>query len=129
MHVIVRTHEIPPIWHTHRGKDKKQVQLDLNMYFNKLMRTTTSTCLEINADTMHQHVVGPVVTKNTMHMLLDELDGGAISVYPDATEARFRFSKMSSLSAWTPSWMNKLGINSPPSTITRMLKSWSYHMI
>ena len=115
------------IWHTHQGEDRKQVQLALNMYFGKLMCTTTITYLEISADTMHQHVVGPVTPRTSMCMLSDELDGGAISVYPDETEVRVRFSKMSPLSAWTPSWMMKLGINSPPSTITRMSNIWSHH--
>jgi len=127
MHAIVRTHTIPPIWHTHQGKDKKQVQLELNMYVDKLMCTTTNTCMERNVDTMHQHVVGPVTPRMTMHMLLDELDRGAILVQLDATKARVRFSKMSPLSAWKPSWMTKLGISSPPSTIKRMSKSWSHH--
>lgn len=127
MHFIVRTHVIPPIWQTHRGEDKKQVPLELNMYLDKLMHTTTSTCLEINIDTMHQHVSGPVTPRMTMDMLSDELDEGAILVYPDAMEARVRFNKMSPLSAQTPSRMTKLGISSPPSTITRMSKIWSHH--
>ena len=116
MYVIVHTHAFPPFWHTHRGEDKEQVRLEMNMYSNKLMWMTTSTCLEINIEIMKQHVVGPVAPKTTMHMLLDELDGGAISVYPNATEARVRFSKMSPLSAQ----MNKFGICSPPSIITRI---------
>ena len=32
MHVIIRTHATQPIQHTHQGKDKKQVQLELSMY-------------------------------------------------------------------------------------------------
>ena len=120
MHVIVCTHVIPPVWHTHQGKDKKQVQLELNMYFDKLMLMATNTCLESSVDTMHQHVVSQVAPRMTMCMLSDKLDGGAISVYPDATEARVHFGKMSPLSAWTPTRTNKLGIKSPPSTMTRM---------
>ena len=89
MHVILHMHAIPPIWHTHQGKDKKQVQLELNMYSDKLMCMVTNTCLEISAYTMHQHFVSSVVT--TMSMLSDELDRGAILVYRDAMEARFRF--------------------------------------
>ena len=80
MHVIVCTHEILPIQHTHQGKDKKQVQLELSMYFDKLMRMTTSTHLKINMDTMHQCVVGSAAPKKTMHMLADELDEGAIAM-------------------------------------------------
>ena len=74
MHVIVHMHEIPPIWHTHRGEDKKQVRLELNMYFDKLMHMVTNTHLEINIDIMHQCVVSSTVPKKTMHMLEDELD-------------------------------------------------------
>ena len=77
MHVIVHTHVIPHIWHTHRGEDKKQVQLELNMYFNKLMRMTTNTHLKISIDIMHQCVVGLVAPKKTMHMLANELEEGA----------------------------------------------------
>ena len=127
MHVIVHMHAIPPIWHTHWGKDKKQVQLELNMYFDKLMHTTTNTCLERSLDTMHRHVVSPVAPRKTMCMLSDELYRGVISVHPDATEARFRFCKMSPLSVRTPSRTTKLGIISPPWTITWISKSWSHH--
>jgi len=63
------------------------------MYFDELMRITTNTQLEISADTMHQYVVGPATLKTMMHMLSDELDKGAKSVYPDATKARVRFQK------------------------------------
>jgi len=39
----------------------------------------------------------------------------------------FAFSRMLPLSTQTPSQTTKLGISSPPSTITRMSKSWSHH--
>ena len=48
MHVIVCMHATQPIQHTHQGKDKKQVQLELNMYFDKLMHMTTNTPLKIS---------------------------------------------------------------------------------
>lgn len=98
------------------------------MYFGKLMCMTTNTGLEISADTMHQHVANPVEPRMTMCMLLDDLNGGAILVYVVATKARVRFSKMSPLSERTQSRMTKLGIKLPPSTITRMSKSWSHHI-
>lgn len=63
------------------------------MYFNKLMCMVTSTYLEISTNTMYQYVTGPIALKMMMHMLLDELDKGAISVYLDATEARVRFQQ------------------------------------
>ena len=62
-----------------------------------------------------------------MRMLLDKLDRGAISVYLNATEAEFAFSRMSPLSTWIPSQITKLGIGSPPSIIARMSKSSPYH--
>jgi len=58
------------------------------MYFYKLMCMVTSTHLEISTNIMHQYVVRPVALKMMMCMLSDELDGGAISMYLDATETR-----------------------------------------
>ena len=40
---------------------------------------------------IRQIVASPVALKMMMHMLSDELDIGAILVYPDAMEARVRF--------------------------------------
>jgi len=74
MHVIVCTHAIQLLQHTHQGKDKKQVHLEMNMYFDKLMRMTTNTHLKINIDTMHQCVFGSAAPKKSMRMLADELD-------------------------------------------------------
>jgi len=42
---------------------------------------------------MHQYVAGLVALKMMMCMLSDELERGAISVYPDATEARVYFQQ------------------------------------
>ena len=93
----------------------------------QLMRMTTSTHWKISTNTMHQCVAGSAAPKNTMRMLANELDGGAISIHPDTTEARVRLSKMSPWRAYTSSWTTKLGISFPLSTIMRMLKSWSHH--
>ena len=76
MDVIVHMHASPPIWHTHQGEDKKQVQLELNMYFGKLMCMTTSTHLKISKDTMHQCVSSSASPKKTMFMIADDLDEG-----------------------------------------------------
>ena len=73
----MHTHALQPIQHTHQGKDKKQVQLEQNMYFGKLMCTTINTQLNINTEIMHQCVVGLAASKKTMRMLADELDEGA----------------------------------------------------
>lgn len=91
MHVIVCMHAIPPIWHTHLGEDKKQVRLELNMYFDKLMWMVTNTHLEITTEIMHQYVAGLDTLKTLMCMLSKELDRGAISVFSDTKEARVRF--------------------------------------
>ena len=74
MHVIVRMHAFQPIQHTHQGEDKKQVQLELNMYFGKLMHMTTNTHLKISMDTMLKCVFGAAAPKKTMRILADELD-------------------------------------------------------
>ena len=76
MHVVECMHEIQPIQHTHQGKDKKQVQLGLNMHFGKLRRMNTNTHLKISTDNMHQCVASSIVPKKTMCMLVDELDEG-----------------------------------------------------
>ena len=72
MHVIVHTHATQPIQHTHQGEDKKQVQMELNMYFGKLMCMTTNTPLNINTNTMNKCVSSSGVPKKTMQMLVDE---------------------------------------------------------
>jgi len=56
---------------------------------------TTNTHWKINTDSMHQCVSGSFTPKKTIHMLADELDGGAIPMHPDAMEARLHFSNMS----------------------------------
>lgn len=76
MHVIVCTHAIQPIQHTHQGEDKKQVQLETNMYFCKLMHMNTCTHLKISMDSIHQCVASSAAPKKTMRMLADELDEG-----------------------------------------------------
>ena len=63
------------------------------MYFGKLMCMTTNTHLKIITNPMHQCVAAPAALKTMMSILLDELDRGAKSVYPDAMEARVRFQQ------------------------------------
>lgn len=57
------------------------------------MHIATSIDLSISADTMHQCVAVLAALKTMMCMLLDELDRGAKSMYPDATKARVCFHK------------------------------------
>ena len=82
MHVIVCAHVIQSIQKTHQGEDKKQVQLEPNGYFNKLMHMTTNTHLNISTDTMHQCDTSSTAPKNTMHMLANDLDEWAEPMEP-----------------------------------------------
>ena len=91
MEVIVHTHAIPSLGTLTQAKTKKQVQHELNSYFDELMRTATKPDLPISADIMCKYVAGPDTFKTMMCMLLDKLDRGAWAVYPDAMEARFMF--------------------------------------
>lgn len=93
MDVIVQMHVIPSIGTLTEANSKNQVRLELDMYFDDLMCVATSANLEISANTMHQYVVGLDALKTMMHMLSDELDRCAKSVYLDATEARVRFQQ------------------------------------
>lgn len=91
MDVIVHTHAIPSIGTLIVAKEKNQVQLELDMYFEQLMHIATSADFHMNVDTMHQYVAGPFVFKTMMRMLYDELDRGAKSVFLNVMEARVQF--------------------------------------
>ena len=91
MYVVVHANVIPSIGTLTEANTKAQVRLELDSYFDELMRITTSSDLAVSVDTMHQYVVGPATLKIMMHMLLDDLDRGARAVYPDAIEARVHF--------------------------------------
>lgn len=85
MDVIVCTHVIPSISTLTKVKEKNQVWLELDMYFEKLVHIGTSTYLHMSANTMHQYVVGPTTLKTMMHILSGELNIGVKSVYRDVT--------------------------------------------
>jgi len=93
MDVVVRTHTIPSIGTLSQENKNAWVRLELDWYFDDLMRIATNLDLVISVDTMHQYVVGPEALKTMMCMLSDELDRGAQVVYPNAMEARVRFQK------------------------------------
>lgn len=93
MDVVVHAHVIPSIGTLTQVKTKAQVWLELDSYFDELMRIATSPDFVINADNMHKYVVGLASLKTMMHMLLDELDRGDREVYPDAIDTRVRFMK------------------------------------
>lgn len=93
MDVIVCMHAITSIGTLTKVKTKNTVWLELDMYFDQVMRVATNVDLEITADTMHQYIVGLAALKTMMHMLSYELDRGAKSMYPDATKARVHFQK------------------------------------
>lgn len=86
-------HAIPSIGTITEVKEKNQVQLELDMYFKQLMSIATSADIQMSANTMHQYVSGLTTLKTMMHMLYNEFDRGAISVYLDEIEARFFFHK------------------------------------
>ena len=87
----MHTHAIPSLGTLTQAKTKKQVQQELDSYFDKLTRVATSPDLPISVDIMCKYVGGPATLRTMMHILLDELDRGSQAVYLDAMEARFRF--------------------------------------
>lgn len=87
MHAYV----IPSLGTLTQAKTKKQVQQELDSYFDKLMCVATSPDLTIYADIMCKYVAGLTTLRKMMHMLSDELERGAQAVYPHSMEARFRF--------------------------------------
>ena len=93
MNIIVHPHVIPSLGTHTQVKTKKQVQQELDSYFDELMRTATSPKFPISASIMHKYVAGPATLKTMMHILIDELDRGARAVYPYAMEARFKFQR------------------------------------
>lgn len=86
-------HTIPSICTLTKAMSKNQVRIELDMYFDELMRVATNTDSEISAHSMHQYVIAPVALKTLMCMLADKLDRGARSMYMDATEARVLFQQ------------------------------------
>ena len=69
MDVVVCTHVIPCIWTLTELKTKKQVRLEIDSYFDKLMHIATSANLSISADIMHKYVASPTALKKMMCML------------------------------------------------------------
>ena len=57
------------------------------------MRIATNADLQMSTNTMHRHVASLATLKTMMHMLFDELDRGAKSVYLDVMEARVIFQR------------------------------------
>lgn len=82
----------------------------------------SSTHSDISTETMHQYVFGPTVVKMIMHSFQMSWTREPYQFTRMQQRQGFTFGSMSPLSAWTPSWMMKLGIGSPPSTITRISK-------
>ena len=91
MEVVVHIHTIPSLGTLTQVKTKKQVQQNLDSYFDELMCITTNQDLPVSTNTMHKYLRGLATLRTMMHMLSDELDRGAQVVYPDAMEARLRF--------------------------------------
>jgi len=97
------------------------------MYFDNLMHMVTSMHLEIDTDTMDQYVASPTTLKTMMCMLSNELEKGAISVYPNATKARVFFQRDVTIEC-IDTIMNDQSLHQF-ATIDhqRMSKRWSYH--
>ena len=93
MDVVVCAHVIPCIGTLIEAKKKAQVQVELESYFDELIRVATSPDLVISADTMHQYVAGLTALKTMMCMFSEELDRENRSMYLDAMEARVHFQK------------------------------------
>ena len=74
-------------------KTKEQIQLELDSYFDELMHLATNPNFPISANIMHKYFVVPTMLKIMMCMILDELDRGSRTVYPDVMEERVRFYK------------------------------------
>lgn len=74
MDVIVSTHAIPSISTLTEAKSKKQVWLEMDMYFDELMSISTNADLEIIAENIHQYVDGPATLMTMMHMLSDAME-------------------------------------------------------
>ena len=71
MDVFVCAHEIPSIGTLTEVKTKAQVWLEIDSYFDELMRIATKKDLVISADTMNQYVFHLASLKTMMHMLSD----------------------------------------------------------
>jgi len=127
MHVIVCTHAIQPIQHTHQGEDKKQVELELNMYFGKLMHMTTNAHLKINTDTMHQGVSGSATPKNTMRMLEDELDERGSNQCTSCNRGKSSLQQDVTTRCMHTITDDQAWHQVTTFTITKMSKSWSHH--
>lgn len=74
-----------------KAKEKNQIRLDLNAYFDPLMLMATSTDLHVSVDNMQMYIVGLTLLKTKLCILHDELDRGSKSVYLEAMEARVCF--------------------------------------
>lgn len=55
-------------------KEKNQVRLELDVYFDQLILTATSTDFQVSTDEMQMYITGPTFLKTKMHMLQDVFD-------------------------------------------------------
>lgn len=84
---MVRKYGTPSISTLTEAKEKNQVRMEPDAYFDQLMLTTTNT------DNMHMYIINLALPRTKLCMLQDELDKGSKSVYPKAMEARVCFLK------------------------------------
>lgn len=76
-----------------KAKEKNQVRLDLDVYLDQLMLTTTNIDLLVNIDNMQTYIVNLALLKTKMCMLQDEFNQGSKLVYLEEMEARVHFQK------------------------------------
>ena len=90
---MVRKYGTPSIGMLTEAKEKNQVKLELDAYFDQLMLTTTNTYFKVSIDNMWMYIINPAMLKTELYMLQGELDQGSKSIYLEETEARFCFQK------------------------------------
>jgi len=88
---MVRKYGIPLIGILIEAKEKNQVRLELDTYFDHLMPMATNIYLQVSANNMKMYIFGLALLRTELHMLQDELDRGSKSVYPEEMEERVCF--------------------------------------
>lgn len=84
MEDVMHTYAIPSLGTLTEAKTKKQVQQELDSYFNELMRVATSPDFPISVDIMHKYVARLTRLRTMLRIVSDELQRGVQVVYMDA---------------------------------------------
>jgi len=59
------------------AKEKNQVRLELDAYFDQLLLTTTKANLQVSIDNMWMYIASLNLLRTKLHMLQDQLDRGS----------------------------------------------------